>query len=346
MEYYSIMCHGMVEDNKKLRPCHRKLDNTLIPIIMFGTQSYPTLNSMTLFYYTIFAKSFGVYFLEELTHALIRYPVQYASKYSITEETNIYQKAVKYLFDINLVERKNFPQNRFELFIQEDIVRQPLDVLLSSNHETAIGTTNIIPYFLESFVDKKVNKLNHMFDHAPTNIVYSTRMARGTTRIKFEYENTENRIGLIYPYGLYKTNNISNLTLQKPIENRLSHILREVIDFTKTQNQKKQQMFKHPKTVTIGAIFIFCCKISMKKIQNLQFPQEGDPSHPVIDPVKLLYNPTTKKFQVKKVEKKDFDKFEENTARKLNEIATKRKQRRDGKKSAKSEQLHLENLYG
>lgn len=32
MEYYSVMCHGVIEDNKKLRPHHRKLDHDLIPI--------------------------------------------------------------------------------------------------------------------------------------------------------------------------------------------------------------------------------------------------------------------------------------------------------------------------
>lgn len=346
MEYYSLMCHGMVEDNRKLRPCHRKLDNTLIPIIMFGTQSYPTLNSMTLFYYIIFSKSLGVYFLKELTDALISYPVQYANRYSIIDETNIYQKAVKFLFDINLIERKNFPQNRFELFIQEDIVRQPLDVLLFSNDEMVVGTTDIIPNFLESLIDKKVTKLNTTFDHAPTNIVYSTKMIRGSTRVKFEYENKENKLGLLYPYGMYKTNNISNLTFQKPMENRLSDVLEDIIQFTKQQNQKKKQMFRHPKTVTIGAIFVFCCKVSTRRIQNLQFPQEADASHPIMDPVRLLYNPTTKKYQVKKVEKTDFNKFEETTARKLNEITTKRKQRKEGKKSISSQQLHLDNIFG
>lgn len=345
MEYYSVMCHGVVEDNKKLRPYDRKLDHNLIPIIMFGTQLYPTINQMTLFYYIIFTKSLGVHFLEELTHALIRFPVQYASKYSITDETSIYQKAVKFLFDINLVERKVFPQNRFELFIQEDIVRQPLDILLSSNDEMVVGTTDIIPNFLESLVDKKVTKLNTTFDHAPTNIVYSTKMIRGSTRVKFEYEKKENKLGLLYPYGLYKTNNISNLTFQKTIENRLSVTMKDIIDFTKQQNQKKQQMFKHPKTVSIGAIFVFCCKVSMKRIQNLQFPQEADTSNPIIDPVKLFYNPTTKKFQVKKVEKTDFNKFEENTAIKLKEIKSKRKQRKEGKRSINSQEYHLQNLF-
>jgi hypothetical protein len=336
----------MVKNNKKLRPYDRQLDHNLIPIIMFGTQLYPTVHGMTLFYYIIFTKSFGVYFLEELTRALIRYPVQYASKYSITDETNIYQRAVKIIFDINLIDKEIFPQNRFELFIQEDIVRQPLDILLSSNHEMVVGTTDVIPDFLSSLVDKKVTKLNKMFDYAPTNIIYSTRMIRGTTKIRFEHEKTENKIGLVYPYGLYKTNNISNLTFQKPIESRLSKTIKDIIHSTKEQNQKKQQMFKHPKTVTIGAIFVFCCKVSNKKIQNLQFPQEEEASHPIIDPIKLFYNPTTKKYQVKKVEKKDFSEFEENTAKKLNEIKSKRKQRKDGKKSITSQQYHLENLFG
>jgi transcription initiation factor TFIIIB Brf1 subunit/transcription initiation factor TFIIB len=130
------------------------------------------------------------------------------------------------------------------------------------------------------------------------------------------------------------------------MENRLSDVLEDIIQFTKQQNQKKKQMFRHPKTVTIGAIFVFCCKVSTRRIQNLQFPQEADASHPIMDPVRLLYNPTTKKYQVKKVEKTDFNKFEETTARKLNEITTKRKQRKEGKKSISSQQLHLDNIFG
>ena len=50
MEYYSIFSHGQLLDNKKISSVDRKLGDNCVPIIMFGTQSYFTLNSFTLFY--------------------------------------------------------------------------------------------------------------------------------------------------------------------------------------------------------------------------------------------------------------------------------------------------------
>lgn len=346
MEYYSIFSHGMV-DNKKLKPVHRKLNNNFIPIIMFGTQTYSTAHGMTLFYYILFTKNLGIPFLDELTNAIMEYPVQYAKRYFISDEGDIYQKAVKFLFTINLIEREVFPQNRFELFIQEDIIRQPLDVSLFSNYEMVVGTTDIIPNFLDSVIDKNTKKLDKFFDYIPDNIVFSTKMNRELKKINFKYDKKEKKLGIIYPYGLYRTNNISNLKFQKPIENSLSKIMKDIIDFTKEQNQRKQ-IFKHPKFINIGAVFVFCCKNSIKKIQNLQFPQEVNNSQLILNPIKLFFNPETKKFQVKKFQdkKKEFNEFEKKTAKKLNQIELKRKQRKDKKININSEQYNLENLFG
>lgn len=337
MEFYSIFSHGALFDNKKLKPIHRKLDGNFIPIIMFGTQTYPTVHGITLFYYVIFTKNYGSLFLSELLDALIEYPVQYCKRYKVNDETNIYQKAVKFLFDINLIEMDIFPQNRFRLFLQEDPIRQPLDVFLSCNREMVVGKTNIIPELLDSSIYKKVSKLNDIFHTFPDNLVFSKKMTFQRKNIKLEFDKQNKVVGLLYPYGTYRTNSTSNLKLEDFHEKRLSKILKEVIEKTMKENNKKL-IFKHPKFNIIKGVFIFCCKMELKKkVKNFEFPENKRQSISydsllLSKPTKLFFNPDTKKFEIKKEKDKEkFIQYQKKIEEKLKEIQEKRQKRKKKK---------------
>lgn len=152
MEYYSFISHGVLLDNKKLDPIDRKLHETYIPIIMFGTQTLVTQNSFTLSYYILFTKKYGVHFLNELVYALKEHPRDYIRLYHVRDSQNPYQIAVRYLFDINSVEIQNFPQNKFRVFVNRDPLRQPLDIFLTSNREMVVGKITVHDEYSKALV--------------------------------------------------------------------------------------------------------------------------------------------------------------------------------------------------
>ena len=308
MEYYSFISHGVLLDNKKLDPIDRKLHETYIPIIMFGTQSMVTQNSFTLSYYILFTKKYGVHFLSELVYALKEHPREYTRLYQVRESKNIYQIAVRYLFDINSVEIQNLPQNRFRVFVNRDLIRQPLDVFLTSNNEMVVGKIKVHDDYSKSLVDRKVNRLDPMFSYFKDNKVGSIPMFHKIKKSKSQYGKTENVIGFVYPFGLYKTSHLSTFEFQKSYTNRLSELTRELIRSTTIKNQRKES-FRHPTFHDIGAFFIFSCKSpSSKTIRNFQLPQEQQGSqHRAVTPpsvlssIKLVYDPETNKFHVRSV---------------------------------------------
>lgn len=308
MEYYSFISHGVLLDNKKLDPIDRKLDETYIPIIMFGTQSMVTQNSFTLSYYILFTKKYGVHFLNELVHALREHPRDYIRLYQVRDSQNPYQTAVRYLFDINSVEIQNFPQNRFRVFVNRDPVRQPLDVFLTSNHEMVVGKITVHDEYSKALADRQVPRLDPMFSYFKEDKVGSIPMFRTIRKSKSQYGRTENVIGLVYPFGLYKTTHLSTFEFQKFYTNRLSELTRELIQSTTMKNQRKEA-FRHPTLHQIGAFFTFSCKSpSSKTIRNFQYPQEqlGNQNRvftppSVLSSIKLVFDPETNKFHVTSV---------------------------------------------
>jgi hypothetical protein len=336
MEYYSIFSHGELLDNKKLNPFDRKFNDEFIPIIMFGTQSCLTLNSLTLFYYIIFTKNYGIHFLKELVDALKQYPQYYAKSYQVKDETNIYQKAVRFLFDINLVDMKTFPANKFRLFIKGDAIRQPLDVFLDSNNEMVIGKTNLFVDYTKPLVDKKNARLDPIFKHVEYNKIVSVPMMNKITYSKSQYGKNENAIGLVYPYGLYKTTSLSTLEFQKGNENRLSQLTKEIIQ-TNTLKNKRKSTFRNPTLHEIGAIFVFSCKVSCsKQIRNFELPQQQQTGTKIPSSTlfKIGMNKNTNKMEMRSIPNPEYILYEhqEKISNHLKDIEKKRKERNQRKK--------------
>jgi hypothetical protein len=199
MEYYSIFAHGHVVDNKKLRPVLRRLDKKFVPYIHFGTQGYMTLVSDTMTTFVLLTEIFGNPFLEELVHALLKHPVRYAELYNISDGENVYQNAVKKLFDINLIERSVFPQNRFKVFTSEDIVSQPLDICLNSNNEMLVTKYKNANYY-KNHVNNKVSKLYPVFSDSflQKYTGASCNMPSPLKEILIQYVTKSNELGLIF----------------------------------------------------------------------------------------------------------------------------------------------------
>lgn len=265
-----MFSHGELLDNRKIEPFDRKLHKDYVPIIMYGTQSYMTVHTLIIFYYILYTKNFGSSFLQELVLALKEHPTFYAELYTVRDTSNVNQIAVRHLFNINLSDRKFFPQNQFRLFVRSDPVRQPLDVFLSTNQEMVAGKINLAANDLKPFVDRNVASLGPLFDNLPYNLIGSVPMFYNRKKPKLQYGKKEDAVGFLYPFGLYKTNSVVNLDFQKYYQGRLSHLVKEIV-----QSTHEKSLTRHPKRINIGGIFVFCCKASLFKIlRNLELPQE------------------------------------------------------------------------
>lgn len=347
MEYYSFISHGVLLDNKKIDPIDRKLNEMYTPIIMFGTQSMATQNSFTLSYYILFTKKYGVSFLNELASALKEHPREYIRLYQVRDSNNAYQVAVRYLFDINSVEIQKFPQNKFRVFLSGDPVRQPLDVFLTSSHEMVVGKMKVNDDYSKTLVDRQVNRLDPMFSYFKDDKVGSIPMFHTIKKSKSQYGKTENVIGLVYPFGLYKTSHLSTFEFQKFYTSRLSELTRELSQITTTKNQRKQA-FRHPTFHHIGAFFVFSCKSPLSKtIRNFQYPEEqyGNQGKVVTPPsvlasIKLVFDPETNKFHVRSVPTLGALVYDTETKsmQHLRMIQNKRKQRMEKKKQTMEDQ--------
>lgn len=337
MEYYSIFSHGQLLDNKKINSVDRKLGDNCVPIIMFGTQSYFTLNSFTLFYHIIFTKKFGIHFLKELVDALKEYPQSYAKSYQVQDPTNIYQKAVRFLFDINQIDSNLFPPNKYRIFLKNDAIRQPLDVFLDSNDEIEIGKSNMLIDYTKPLVDKEVAKLDPIFNYIKNNQIVSTPMLHKIKSSKCLYGKEEKTVGVVFPYGLYKTTARSTLEFQKYIKNRFSELTKEIVETTKQKNQRKLT-FRNPTFHEIGGIFVFSCKVSFdKKIRNFQLPQQQHANTRVKAPSSIIFKATvnkdTKKFEMRSIPNPEYIMYqhEGKVSTHLKNIEKKRKQRKQKK---------------
>jgi hypothetical protein len=333
MEYYSIFSHGQLLDNKKIKPVDRKLGDNYVPIIMFGTQSNFTLNSFTLFYHVIFTKNFGIHFLKELVDALKQYPQNYAKLYQVQDPTNIYQKAVRFLFDINLIDLRLFPPNKYRLFLKSDSVRQPLDVFLDSNDEMEIGKSNMLMDYTKPLVDKEAARLDPIFNYIENNQIVSIPMLHKIKTSKCLYGKAEDTIGLIFPYGLYKTTARSPLEFQQYVKNRFSELTKKIMQTTIQKNQRKLT-FRNPTFHEIGGIFVFSCKVSFyKNIRNFQLPQQQTNTS-VKAPSSMLFkasmNEETKKFEMRSIPNPEFEMYQHEriVSEHLENIEKKRKQRK------------------
>ena len=339
MEYFSIFSHGQLLDNKKLDPVDRKLNNEYIPIIMFGTQSHITQHGFTLFYYILFTKNYGINFLNELVHALKEHPQHYAKLYQVGDSENIYQKAVRYLFDINLKELETFPQNKFRVFVRGDLIRQPLDIFLNTNGEMVVGKINQIDEYTKSLVDRQVNRLDPMFDYIDNNRIGSIPMLHKIKKSKIQYGKSQDAIGFVYPYGLYKTTHLSNFEFQDYHQNRLSQLTKKLIETAEIKNKRKL-MFRNPTFHEIGAIIIFSCKTPLSKtIRNFEFPQQQQSQDlfntpPIVSTtLKLFFDEKTNKFVARSVPTLEtiLYKHEKETIKHLKNIEKKRKERKQKK---------------
>ena len=342
MEYYSIFSHGVLMDNKKLRPIERTIENNSIPIIMFGTQSFFTVNSLTIFYYLFFTKHYGSPFLQEFLSALLQHPVHHLKKYILPDNPTMFQKAVRYLFDMNEKEQQYFPQNKFKVFVSKDVVRQPMDIYLDGKNEMVVGKVQHIPKELENSVEKKVKRLDPIFDSIPPGMMGSIPMMKRTKKMKFQFGKTDESLGFIYPYGLYKTNHLHNLHFENYVNGRLSQITTNLIQKIVSKNEQKQ-MYKHPKFLEIGALFVFSCKNQRyENIKNVQFAQQQQDDNPPVKTLKILYNEQTKKFQVRP-KTNPVHQYQEMVSNKWKQIEKKRT-----KRTQKKNVIHeheLQNLF-
>jgi hypothetical protein len=293
---------------------------------------------LTLFYYIIFTKNYGSNFLKELVDALKKHPQYYAKLYQVQDTDNIYQKAVRFLFDINLVDIKTFPANKFRLFIKRDNIRQPLDIFLDSKDEMVVGKTNLFVDYTKPLVDKKVTNLDPIFNYIQMNKIASIPMMHNIKKSKFQYGKQEDAVSLVYPYGLYKTSHLSNFEFPKYVKGRFSQLTKEIIETAKQKNQRKLT-FRNPTFHKIGAIFVFSCKASpFKTIRNFELPQQqhGDaiPKTPTSTLFKIKLNENTNKFEMRPFPNPEFALYEHEAkiSKHLENIEKKRKQRKQGKR--------------
>lgn len=348
MEYYSIFAHGHIVDNKKLQPVVRRLNKHFVPYIHFGTQEYMTLVSDTVTTFILLTKVFGKPFLEEVVQALLKHPVRYADLYSISDDKNVYQHAVKKLFDINLIEKTFFPQNRFKVFTSKDIISQPLDICLDSHNEMVLAKYKNANYY-ENFVDNKVSELYPMFQNVLNANPFSCNMTTPLKEILIQYATKSNTVGLIFPLGLYTTNKNHHLQFKKYVNHRLSHIVKIETDKIKTKNENKKN-FKNPTFVDIGAFFVFSCKNVIPHSTRLKNFQFSDPERVVILSLPNKNKEQTETQYKDQKQKQVFERLKENKKKylqqqklyrqKQKEIYDKRRNRRE----KKNQQEHLQNL--
>lgn len=351
MEYYSIFAHGHIMDNKKLQPVVRRLNKHFVPYIHFGTQGYMTLISETATSFVLLTEIFGEPFLKEFIDALLKYPVRYAELYKISDAENVYQNAVKKLFDINLIERDFFPQNRFKVFTNDDVVSQPLDICLNSNNEMLVTKYKNANYY-KNHVNNKVSKLSPVFydSFLQKYTGASCNMPSPLKEILIQYVTKSNELGLIFPYGLYTTNKNHNLKFKRYVNDRLSDILTEETSIIKLKNNEKKEKFKNPTFIDVGAIFVFSCKDVTPYSTTLKNFQFSDPDRVVIltlpnknkkETEKQYKNPKQKQvFETIKEKKKKYQQQQKLYRQKEKEIYEKRQNRRE----KKNQQEHLQDL--
>ena len=191
--------------------------------------------------------------------------------------------------------------------------------------------------YTKPLVDKEVAKLDPIFNYIKNNQIVSTPMLEKIKSSKCLYGKEENTVGLLFPYGLYKTTTRSTLEFQKYIKNRFSELTKEIVESTKQKNQRKLT-FRNPTFHEIGGIFVFSCKVSFDKtIRNFQLPQQQQASTSVKAPSSILFKATmnkdTKKFEMRSIPNPEYIMYqhEGKVSTHLKNIEKKRKQRKQKK---------------
>lgn len=145
--YGMSFSHGTLQSKKKIQEnirytnpnALRKSDRGYIPIHSFGTLGTTTYYSTTIVCFNILANVYGTEFLSIVSNSLLKYGDNYMKRYKVTCKSTQVEKAVGYLFLVNLEEIQTIPQNRFYTFYKND--QQPYDYTLytSLNNETAFA---------------------------------------------------------------------------------------------------------------------------------------------------------------------------------------------------------------
>ena len=240
------------------------------------------------------------------------------------------------MFDVNLIDLRLFPPNKYRLFLKNDSIRQPLDVFLDSNDEMEIGKSNMLLDYTKPLVDKEVARLDPIFNYIKENQIVSIPMEHKIKNSKCVYGKNENAVGLIFPFGLYKTTTRSTLEFEKYVKDRFSKLTKEIVESTKLKNQRKRT-FRNPIFHEIGGIFVFSCKVSFDKtIRNFQLPQQQTNSTdkaPFSILFKAAMNEKTKKFEMRSIENPEFIMYEheKKISKHLKNIEKKRKERKKRK---------------
>lgn len=157
MTFYTALIHGLISSKNRIPLNTNTFDNKKFPIITYGTQGETTYPDFTIGLFMLYSQIYGNNFLREITRALIKNPVKYSERYTITNEHDPIQHAVKAVFDTNSHERLIVPQNKFRVFTNtSDEKRQPFDLHLQTNSEGVIGRFS----FLKSVINSTLT-MNH-----------------------------------------------------------------------------------------------------------------------------------------------------------------------------------------
>lgn len=140
--YGMCFSHGTVKEKQKIKASDRRIsDRNYVPIHSFGTLGISTVFSTTIVCFNILANVYGTEFLEIVSQSLLKYGNNYMERYKVTSRSTMVEKAVAYLFLINLSEIETYPQNRFYTFYQRN--ENPYDYTLSLNWRNETVFSNI-----------------------------------------------------------------------------------------------------------------------------------------------------------------------------------------------------------